>query len=215
MKRFLSILLVLLLSFAFFTGCENNDPEKSASQLISEANPKRELKDPEEKYGTHHAVMTVKNYGVIKLELYGDIAPITVKNFVELCKSGFYNGLTIHQILPEVMMQAGAPKDNEKGHNGTFITGEFALNGYRNDIKHERGVISMARQDSLDSASCLFFIVLEDSDRLNGKYAAFGKVTEGMDIIDKIAKEVKYEDEFIGSIAAADQPIIESIVITD
>ena len=215
MKRFLSVLLILLLSFTFFTGCENNDPEKSESQLISEANPKRELKDPEEKYGTHHAVMTVKNYGVIKMELYGDIAPITVKNFVELCKSGFYNGTKVHQILPEIMMQAGAPKDNENGHNGTFITGEFAMNGYRNDLKHTRGVVSMARQDNMNSASCQFFIVLDDLDRLDGKYAAFGKVTEGMELIDQMAANVQYDDEFAGTILKEHQPVIESIVITD
>lgn len=215
MKRFLALLLVLLLSLTFITGCENKDPEKSASQLISEANPKRELKDPEEKYGTHHAVMTIKNYGVIKMELYGDIAPITVKNFVELCQSGFYNGTTVHQILPEVMMQAGAPKDNEDGHNGNFITGEFAMNGYRNNLKHTRGVVSMARQDNMDSASCQFFIVLDDLDRLDGKYAAFGKVTEGIELIDQIAANVQYDDEFAGTILDEYQPIIESIVITD
>lgn len=167
-----------------------------------------------EKYGIHHAVITVKDYGEIKLELDGDTAPITVKNFVELAESGFYDGLTFHRIMSGFMIQGGDPKGNGTGGSKNEIKGEFSANGTENDISHKRGVISMARAQDYDSASSQFFIVHEDSTHLDGQYAAFGHVTEGMDIVDAIAEDANPIDNN-GTIPKENQPVIESIKITD
>lgn len=125
--------------------------------------------------------------GEIKAELYPDIAPVTVKNFVDLAKKGFYNGLTFHRVIEGFMIQGGCPEGNGTGGPGYHIKGEFYANGVKNDLKHERGVISMARAADPDSAGSQFFIMHETSPHLDGQYAAFGKVTEGMDVVDKIA----------------------------
>ena len=125
--------------------------------------------------------------GVIKLELYPDIAPITVDNFVGLAKKGFYDGLIFHRVINGFMIQGGDPDGNGTGGSGKNIKGEFAKNGVPNDISHVRGVISMARARPMDSASSQFFIVQQDSTYLDGSYAAFGRVTEGMDVVDEIA----------------------------
>ena len=146
-------------------------------------------------YGTHHAVITVKDYGDIKLVLDGDTAPITVKNFVELAKSGFYDGLTFHRIIKGFMIQGGDPKGNGTGGSDKTIRGEFSKNGVENNISHKRGVISMARSQDNNSASSQFFIVHEDSEFLDGDYAAFGHVTEGMDVVDAIASVDTYPND--------------------
>ena len=124
---------------------------------------------------------------VIKLELYPEIAENTVKNFISLINSGFYNGLIFHRVIDGFMIQGGCPKGIGTGGPGYTIKGEFAHNGVKNDLKHERGVISMPRAMDPDSAGSQFFIMHEPSPHLDGSYAAFGKVTEGMDVVDKIA----------------------------
>ena len=124
---------------------------------------------------------------VMKFELYPSIAPITVENFTKLVKSGFYNGLTFHRCIPGFVIQGGCPQGNGMGGPGWTIKGEFARNGVENPIKHEVGVLSMARTSFPNSASSQFFIMHKDSPHLDGQYAAFGKVTEGLEVIDKIA----------------------------
>ena len=146
--------------------------------------------------------------------LDGDTAPITVKNFVELAKSGFYDGLTFHRIIKGFMIQGGDPKGDGTGGSDKTIRGEFSKNGVENNISHKRGVISMARSQDNNSASSQFFIMHEDGDYLDGSYAAFGHVTEGMDVVDKIAENTPVTDSN-GTVLKENQPIIEKIVITD
>ena len=129
----------------------------------------------------------MENGGKITLELYPDKAPITVANFEKLVKEGFYNGLTFHRIIPGFMIQGGDPLGNGMGGSDKKIKGEFKSNGVNNDIKHVRGVISMARSYDPNSASSQFFIMHADAPHLDGQYAAFGKVTSGMEVVDEIA----------------------------
>lgn len=136
---------------------------------------------------TQVVVMEMKAGGIVKLELYPDQEPITVNNFVSLVSSGFYNDLKFHRVMKDFMIQGGDPQGTGMGGSAQQIKGEFSENGVNNTIKHTRGVISMARSQSNDSASSQFFIMHGDSNFLDGKYAAFGKVIEGMDIVDRIA----------------------------
>lgn len=164
------------------------------------------------------AKIEVENYGTITVELYPDIAPITVKNFVNLAKKGFYNGLTFHRIMDGFMIQGGDPLGNGTGGNtdsqGNRLTikGEFAANGVNNTLSHKRGVISMARAQDYNSASSQFFIMHKDAAYLDGAYAAFGQVTSGMEVVDKICADAKPIDGN-GSIPAENQPKIISITI--
>ena len=160
-----------------------------------------------------HAEITVKNYGTVKLELDAEAAPITVANFVSLAKQGFYDGLTFHRIIDGFMIQGGAPNSSSKITPKT-IKGEFKSNGVENPIKHVPGVISMARANDKNSASSQFFIMVGTAPHLDGNYAAFGHVTEGLEIVQKIAKDAKPVDNN-GTIPAAQQPVIEKVVITD
>ncbi len=162
--------------------------------------------------GKVNAEIVVKDYGTIKLELDADVAPITVTNFVELAKNGFYDNLTFHRIIKGFMIQGGDPEGNGIGGSGKNIKGEFKNNGVNNTISHNRGVISMARSQDYNSASSQFFIVQEDSHHLDGMYAAFGHVTSGMEIVDKICDDVKVEDDN-GTVLKENQPIIETIKI--
>lgn len=164
--------------------------------------------------GKHHAEITVKGKGVIALELDADSAPITVTNFVKLANEGFYDGLTFHRIIKGFMIQGGDPKGNGTGGSDETIKGEFSANGVENNIKHERGVISMARSTPYNSASSQFFIMHETSSHLDGQYAAFGHVTSGMDIVDDLAENAKVEDNN-GTVLKANQPVIESIKVID
>ena len=132
-------------------------------------------------------VMTMDTGEVIRIELYPEIAPETVANFEKLVNSGFYNGLTFHRVIRGFMIQGGCPKGNGTGGPGWTIKGEFAANGVKNDLKHTRGVLSMARTAVPDSAGSQFFIMHMDAPHLDGQYAAFGKVVEGMDVVDRIA----------------------------
>lgn len=129
----------------------------------------------------------VKDRGAIVAELYPDIAPESVKNFVSLAKSGFYDGLCFHRVIPGFMIQGGCPEGTGIGGPGYHIKGEFQINGVPNDLEHTRGVLSMARAQHPDSAGSQFFIMHRDSPHLDGQYAAFGKVTSGLDVVDQIA----------------------------
>ena len=164
--------------------------------------------------GTYYADIVVKDYGTISVELNGDAAPVTVGNFVTLARDGFYNGLTFHRIMAGFMMQGGDPNGNGTGGSGTPIVGEFSQNGHENPLSHTRGCISMARSQNPDSASSQFFIVHEDAVFLDGQYAAFGYVTEGMDVVDAICTAAQPTDDN-GTIPAEAQPVIESITIRE
>ncbi len=132
-------------------------------------------------------IIEMENGKKIKLELYPDIAPISCENFEKLVREGFYDGLTFHRVIPGFMIQGGCPKGNGTGGPGYSIKDEFAANGIKNDLKHTRGVLSMARSMMPDSAGSQFFIMHKDAPHLDGQYAAFGKVIEGMDVVDEIA----------------------------
>lgn len=140
-------------------------------------------------------IIEMEGGGRIKLEMDRQAAPNTVKNFVSLADKGFYNGLIFHRVIPGFMIQGGCPDGTGMGGPGWHIKGEFAANGVKNDLKHTRGVISMARAQMPDSAGSQFFIMHEDAPYLDGQYAAFGKVIEGMDVVDEIADtETDYSD---------------------
>lgn len=177
--------------------------------LVNKKNETSERKDL--LTGKHYVEITVKGYGKIDLELDADVAPITVTNFINLVNDKFYDGLTFHRIIDGFMIQGGDPSGDGTGGSSKTIKGEFSDNGINNSISHVRGVISMARSNSYDSASSQFFIVHEDSTFLDGKYAAFGKVTSGMDVVDELVK-VKVEDNN-GTVSKENQPVIESIKI--
>ena len=163
--------------------------------------------------GKVNVEIVVKDMGSIELELDADTAPITVNNFVNLVKNKFYDGLTFHRIIEGFMIQGGDPLGNGTGGSSTNITGEFAANGVENNISHVRGVISMARNGfDYNSASSQFFIVHKDSTFLDGNYAAFGHVTSGMEVVDKIAESAKVEDDN-GTVLKENQPTIKSIRI--
>lgn len=133
-------------------------------------------------------IIELENGKKIKIELYPDIAPISCENFEKLVKSGFYDGLTFHRVIPGFMIQGGCPNGTGTGGPGWNIKGEFSSNGIKNDLKHTRGVLSMARSMMPDSAGSQFFIMHDDAPHLDGQYAAFGKVIEGMDAVDEIAE---------------------------
>lgn len=164
--------------------------------------------------GTHHATIEVEGYGTIKLELEADVAPVTVANFAKLAGDGFYNGLTFHRIISGFMVQGGDPNGNGTGGSSEKIVGEFSENGHPNSISHVRGTISMARSQAYNSASSQFFIMQADTPSLDGQYAAFGHVTEGMDVVDAMCEAARPTDNN-GTIAAADQPRISSISMDD
>lgn len=188
------------------TSQENNETETdetsgaAAAQKDTDAMP--------------HAVITVEKYGAITVALDAEAAPATVENFIKLSKEGFYDGLTFHRIMDGFMIQGGDPNGNGTGGSDENIKGEFASNGFENPISHVKGVISMARAADPDSASSQFFITVADSTFLDGEYAAFGYVTEGMDVADKIAAEAQPVDGN-GTILPEDQPVITSIVIEE
>jgi len=182
MRRWIIFVMAALLAMTALAGCGKGDTIK--------------------------AEIVIKEYGTISLDLYPDVAPITVDNFVALAKDGFYDGLTFHRIIRDFMMQGGA------GEGAATIKGEFAMNGVKNDLKHTRGVISMARTNVYNSASSQFFICQVDCEWLDGGYAAFGEVTEGMDIVDKICNYTPVQDNN-GTVAADDQPVIETIRILE
>lgn len=171
-------------------------------------------KKEEASAGDYTAEIAVKDYGTITVELDGDAAPETVKNFVSLAESGFYDGLTFHRIIDGFMIQGGDPNGDGTGGSEETIPGEFSANGFDNPLSHTRGTISMARSQDYDSASSQFFIMQEDTPSLDGQYAAFGHVTSGMEVVDAICEDAVNGDAN-GVLPAEDQPVIESITITD
>lgn len=182
-------------------------PSSSASSCVTSASG-------EYASGTHHATIEVEGYGAIKLELDADVAPVTVANFAKLAGEGFYDGLTFHRIIEGFMVQGGDPNGNGTGGSDEKIVGEFSDNGHPNSISHVRGTISMARSQAYNSASSQFFIMQADTPSLDGQYAAFGHVTEGMDVVDAMCEAARPTDNN-GTIAAADQPCIASVKMDD
>ena len=164
--------------------------------------------------GKHHVNIIIKDKGTISVELDADVAPISVTNFVNLAKDGFYDGVVFHRIIEDFMMQGGDPTGTGGGGSGKTIKGEFSANGVENNLSHTRGAISMARSQKNDSASSQFFIVHEDSPHLNGQYACFGYVTEGMDIVDDICENTEGGDRN-GIIPVENRPVIETIEVVD
>ena len=217
----LALALVLVCSCAALAGCANNTnsatsskTESAATQAATTAAATTAAESDVTPVAGATAVIDVKDYGTITVELYPDIAPITVENFVTLAKKGFYDGLTFHRIIKGFMIQGGDPLGNGTGGSDKTIKGEFSGNGVNNPLKHTRGVISMARSSDPNSASSQFFIMHEDAPHLDGQYAAFGKVTEGMEVVDKIANDAQPVDGN-GTIPSSKQPVINSIKITE
>lgn len=221
MKRLISIILMAALLSLCLTGCgdtrENADKSTAKTTKKESFAEKKDADTSNSQYltGKHHAEIVIAEYGKLELELDADVAPITVTNFVNLVKKGFYNGLTFHRIVSGFMIQGGDPNGDGTGGSEETIKGEFKSNGVENTMSHKRGVISMARtQNDPDSASSQFFIVQADSDFLDGDYAAFGKVTAGMDIVDKICQSVQPIDNN-GTVPADQQPKITAIKVID
>ena len=223
-SRIVSIALALMIACAafMFTACAGNGTSSTGTTKKAEtattavqATTAAPATADEATGNVIKAVIDVKDYGEIKLDLYPDVAPKTVANFKKLAESGFYDGLTFHRIMEGFMIQGGDPKGNGTGGSDEEIFGEFTANGFVNNLSHTRGVISMARNSvSMDSASSQFFIVHQDSTFLDGQYASFGKVTEGMEVVDQIAKDAKPIDNN-GTIPSAQQPVINSVTIED
>ena len=218
MKKKFSFLLVLAVLVMGLSACGSSKSDTTSETKATKAPKATETaeatKKPESKTtdtkGKHHAKIKVKDYGTIEVELDGDTAPITVANFIKLVNEKFYDGLTFHRIMSGFMIQGGDPLGNGTGGSDETIKGEFSSNGVENNISHKRGVISMARSSDPDSASSQFFIMHQDSTYLDGEYAAFGKVTKGMKVVDKICEDATPTDGN-GTIEKADQPVIESI----
>jgi peptidyl-prolyl cis-trans isomerase B (cyclophilin B) len=176
-----NILIAAFILVMTLAGCgtstENNNSENTGKQ-------------PEPFKVDQHPIVTItmENKNEIKIELYPEIAPNTVMNFVSLIEQGYYDGLTFHRVIPNFMIQGGDPQGTGVGGPGYSISGEFSSNGFENDLSHERGIISMARTQDPNSAGSQFFIMVEDKLELDGEYAAFGKVIEGMETVDEIVQ---------------------------
>ena len=199
MKRLISLLLALFASIGTvlcIPGCSKNTEEETV--------PAGETGE------TIMVQIEMDNGGIIKLELYPDIAPITVANFEKLVKEGFYDGLIFHRVIKDFMIQGGDPTGTGMGGAKETIKGEFASNGVKNSLSHTRGVISMARSQKKDSASSQFFICHADAKYLDGDYAAFGKVIEGMDVVDEIANvRTNFNDKPLTDVVMKSVTIIE------
>ena len=182
MRKVLSICLAALLVLSL-AGCG-----KTSVVGITTTSKTPAANEESQGVGTHHAEIDIQDYGTITVELDGDIAPITVQNFMDLANDGFYDGLTFHRIIAGFMMQGGDPNGNGTGGSENTIKGEFSANGVENSLSHTRGAISMARSQAYDSASSQFFICHADSTFLDGQYACFGYVTDGMDVVDAVCE---------------------------
>ena len=225
MKKITVWLLTLALAAMMLAGCGSKTDTTDTTETTEETSATDETsdgaadtadtsEDGELLTGLHHVTIDVQDYGTISLELDADTAPISVTNFINLANEGFYDGLTFHRVISGFMIQGGDPNGNGTGGSEKTIKGEFSANGIENDISHVRGVISMARANDPDSGSSQFFIVHEDSTFLDGQYAAFGHVTDGMDVVDAICEAVPVQDNN-GTVAAADQPVITAVTVVD
>lgn len=218
LKKWIGVAAAGLLGIALLGGCgkeadTNKTTGKGESEVVSQ---EQESTEPEEELltGKHHVDIYIKDMGVISVELDADSAPITVTNFMKLAEDGFYDGLTFHRIVDGFMMQGGDPRGDGTGGSENSIKGEFSNNGVDNPLSHTRGAISMARSFMPDSARSQFFIVHEDSTFLDGDYAAFGYVTEGMDIVDDICENTTGQDEN-DIVPVENRPVIEKIEVID
>ena len=225
LKQRIVLLLCLLLALGCAACGENTAGSKTESAAAAPetaapaAEAGREAETaarPEGEHELHTVEITVRDYGTMTLVLDASAAPITVQNFLDLANAGFYDGLTFHRIMDGFMIQGGDPEGKGTGGSGTNIKGEFAANGWDNPISHKKGVISMARARSYDSASSQFFICVGDADFLDGQYAAFGWTDgeESLAIALQIARDAKPIDNN-GTIPADRQPVIESIKVID
>lgn len=176
MKRSYVVVMLLLIT-ALITGCNANKQDDSAEGKTT-APPKTDA--------VPIVTMTMENGAEVEMELYPNIAPNTVNNFISLIEDGFYDGLIFHRVIPEFMIQGGDPEGTGMGGPGYGIPGEFSSNGFENNLAHERGVLSMARSQDPNSAGSQFFIMVADSPHLDGDYAAFGKVVSGQEVVDEI-----------------------------
>lgn len=214
MKKIACLLLTVCMNVALF-GCgftkepEQNNEQETQQSLTADVTENTDTADLPQ---NTEIVITIKDYGSITVLLDAKAAPITVSNFLKLVEEGFYDGLTFHRIMSGFMIQGGDPKGDGTGGSDTEIKGEFSVNGVDNPLSHTRGAISMARARAYDSASSQFFIVHEDSTFLDGQYACFGYVTEGMEVVDAICESVPAIDNN-GTVLKDNQPIIESIRI--
>jgi peptidyl-prolyl cis-trans isomerase B (cyclophilin B) len=192
MKKFL-LPAITLIFIASLSGCgksTNSDTSKETTQSSTSAAYKS-------KYSGKKPIVTIEmeDGAKIKVELYPDIAPQTVDNFISLVQKNFYDGLTFHRVIPGFMIQGGDPEGTGMGGPGYSIPGEFTNNNFNNPLKHTRGVISMARSDDPNSAGSQFFIMVKDNSQLDGNYATFGKVTEGIEEVDKIVSVKRDSDD--------------------
>ena len=208
LRRIFPIILLTAMSAVIFTGCKGSKDESINNRETTAGDTTQYLS------GKVNIEIQVASYGTIEATLDADVAPITVTNFVNLAKSGFYDGLTFHRIISGFMIQGGDPKHNGTGGSDEKIKGEFASNGVKNSISHKRGTISMARSSYYDSASSQFFIMHADSTALDGQYAAFGTVTSGMDVVDAICNNVNPVDDN-GTVPYEKQPVITTIKVLD
>ena len=204
-KTLITLITLLILSMIFSVGCAKSNNTSSMDDNVMHIDASSLETDT-------YADIEIENYGTITVALDKTSAPVTVDNFINLATSGFYDGLTFHRIMEGFMMQGGDPKGDGSGGADSKIVGEFKQNGYDNNLSHTRGAISMARAMAYDSASSQFFIVHEDSTFLDGTYAGFGYVTEGMDIVDQICEEAVPTDNN-GTIPKEAQPVIKTITI--
>lgn len=211
MKKLTGILLAAMMLFGL-AACGSGGTEESNSSGAQDA--QENSGETADISGLHHVEITIQDYGTISVELDADTAPITVANFLKLADEGFYDGLTFHRIISGFMIQGGDPQGNGFGGSDENIIGEFAANGIENNLSHTRGAISMARSYDVNSASSQFFIVHEDSPHLDGQYACFGYVTDGIEVVDAICETVIPIDGN-GTVPAEDQPVIESIKVID
>ena len=214
MKKIFQI-LALLLALCLLAGCGNTTFTTAgtgeSTAPVTEPTEGTVSGELDESL-TYYADIEIQDYGTITVKLEPQSAPITVANFVKLAQSGFYDGLTFHRIMAGFMMQGGDPLGNGFGGSEEQIVGEFTANGYDNPLSHTRGAISMARSQDPNSASSQFFIVHEDSTFLDGMYAVFGYVTEGLEVVDGVCQAAQPVDNN-GSILPAQQPVITAITI--
>lgn len=213
------LFLAVLVAAAVLSGCKKEANAETRPEPVQTESRAETGAEPEESgvvvTGEKPQIkIHIKDYGVITAQLEPDAAPITVENFLKLAKDGFYDGLTFHRIISGFMIQGGDPLGNGMGGSEQMIKGEFSGNGVDNPLSHTRGALSMARAQNKDSASSQFFIVHKDSDFLNGDYAVFGYVTEGMDVVDKICDNVAVEDSN-GTVKKENQPVIERVEVVE
>lgn len=193
MKRTAALLLAVLALLAVLSGCGGGSKSWT---------------------GKHDVEIVIKDYGTVTMEIDADSAPVTASNFLNLAKKGFYNNLTVYRAIDGFAIYCGDPNKNGTGTSGETITGEFTSNGYNNPLTFERAAVGMARGVNKNSASCQFFILQNDAHYLDGEFAIFGKVTEGMEIVDRISSTAQVTGAD-GHITEANQPVISSIKVVN